>query len=89
MAKGEITVVGEKRPCTVSRLKVVNRRVDGYVEIPYIWHKWYEHEGRVHALLEDEDGYVISVVAQEVKFCDDLFDEFAWEGSHGKEYGDM
>lgn len=102
MARGDITIRYETRPCMIERLQynmdftareITRRRA--------IWHAWvritemrvvdipenakegtFRHESLPHevvyGLVEMENGTVRYERADNIKFVDDLFREFAW-----------
>ena len=66
MAKGEIVVRPERRPCWVHKKKG-------------LFHTWAERNGRTYAIVEWENGHVDFVTPTKVQFADDNFDLRAWE----------
>lgn len=80
MAKGEIIVKSETRPCMISDVKFTGKVgiIDEYEEVPHIWHNWFERNGEPYALVERKDGTMRCVHASMIRFIDNAFCEYAW-----------
>ena len=68
MARGDITVMPERRPCKVHERKC-------------LFHKWIEQNGRTYGLAEQEDGNMMIVHPRKIRFMDSMFEfrKYGWD----------
>ena len=80
MARGDITIRHEMRPCMYRRLLFsfddMSRRE--YKDEKAIWHGWANADNDMWALLEFQDGHIEWVRAKDIRFVDDMFSEMYW-----------